>query len=162
VVIEDVDLIARERTRMSSPGAESLLNKLLNEMDGLREDVQITFILTTNRPEDIEPAVASRLGRVDQAILFPLPDDACRRRLIALYANGMTLDETTISDLVARTAGASAAFLKELLRRATLGAEMRQGGAAVERQDVDAALEELLGAGGTISRSLLGGSGIAS
>ena len=38
VVIEDVDLIARAREEMRSAGEESLLNKLLNEMDGLRED----------------------------------------------------------------------------------------------------------------------------
>ena len=38
IVIEDVDLIARERTHMHGPGEEVLLNKLLNEMDGLRED----------------------------------------------------------------------------------------------------------------------------
>src|SRR5262249_28998226 len=38
VVIEDVDLIARSREDMGGPCEESLLNKLLNEMDGLRED----------------------------------------------------------------------------------------------------------------------------
>jgi hypothetical protein len=35
VVFEDVDLIGRERTEMRGPCEESLLNKLLNEMDGL-------------------------------------------------------------------------------------------------------------------------------
>ena len=50
MVIEDVDLIARERTHMHGPGEEVLLNKLLNEMDGLREDAEVLFILTTNRP----------------------------------------------------------------------------------------------------------------
>ena len=48
----------------------SALNKLLNEMDGLREDAEILFILTTNRPEQLEPALASRPGRIDQAIEF--------------------------------------------------------------------------------------------
>ena len=51
VVIEDVDLIARDREQMSGPCEESLLNKLLNEMDGLKQDADIIFILTTNRPE---------------------------------------------------------------------------------------------------------------
>lgn len=37
MIIEDVDLIARERTHMRVPGEEVLLNKLLNEMDALRE-----------------------------------------------------------------------------------------------------------------------------
>lgn len=41
MVIEDVDLIARERTHMHGPGEEVLLNKLLNEMDGLQEDAEV-------------------------------------------------------------------------------------------------------------------------
>ena len=38
VVIEDVDLIARNHTQMISVCEEVMLNKLLNEMDGLKED----------------------------------------------------------------------------------------------------------------------------
>ena len=54
VVIEDVDLIARDREKMRSACDESLLNKLLNEMDGLKENADILFVLTTNRPEQLE------------------------------------------------------------------------------------------------------------
>jgi ATP-dependent 26S proteasome regulatory subunit len=71
MIIEDIDLIARERTHMHGAGQEALLNKLLNEMDGLREDADVLFILTTNRPDQIEPALISRRGRIDQAIEFP-------------------------------------------------------------------------------------------
>src|SRR3954462_12976510 len=59
VVIEDVDLIARDRDDMG-PCEESMPNKLLNEMDGLKEDADILFVLTTNRPEDLEGALAGR------------------------------------------------------------------------------------------------------
>ena len=45
--------------------AQRKLNKLLNEMDGLREDADVIFILTTNRPDQLEPALASRPGRID-------------------------------------------------------------------------------------------------
>ena len=77
VVIEDVDLIARTR-EMIGPCEESMLNKLLNEMDGLKEDADILFVLTTNRPEQLEGALADRPGRIDQAIEIPLPDDIGR------------------------------------------------------------------------------------
>ena len=80
VVIEDVDLIARDREEMRDPGEELLLNKLLNEMDGLKEDCQILFILTSNRPDKLESALAARPGRIDQAIEFPLPDAESRRK----------------------------------------------------------------------------------
>jgi hypothetical protein len=49
-VLEDVDLIAEERTRQE-PGCTTLLFELLNEMDGLADDVDVVFVLTTNRPE---------------------------------------------------------------------------------------------------------------
>jgi ATP-dependent Clp protease adapter protein ClpS len=87
VVIEDVDLIARDR-EMMGPCEETLLNRLLNEMDGLKEDADILFVLTTNRPEQLEGALANRPGRIDQAIEIPLPDDISRRKLVQLTATG--------------------------------------------------------------------------
>ncbi|MGD0964627.1 MAG: hypothetical protein ABSA57_12090 [Candidatus Acidiferrales bacterium] len=41
MVIEDVDLIARERVQMHNAGQEMLLNKLLNETHGLGEDADV-------------------------------------------------------------------------------------------------------------------------
>lgn len=61
-----------------------LRNKLLNEMDGLGEDAEMIFILTTNRPDQLEPALAPRPGRIDRAIEFPLPDDIGRATLARL------------------------------------------------------------------------------
>ncbi len=50
------------------PGQHPLLFQLLNEMDGLAEDADVVFVLTTNRADLLEPALAARPGRVDQAI----------------------------------------------------------------------------------------------
>jgi ATP-dependent 26S proteasome regulatory subunit len=113
MVIEDVDLIARERTHMRDTGEEVLLNKLLNEMDGLQEDSEVLFILTTNRPDQIEPALASRPGRIDQAIEFPLPDEEGRHKLTKLYAHGLEISEELLELIASRTKGVSAAFIKK-------------------------------------------------
>ena len=51
-------------------------------MNGLREDAGILFVLTTNRPDQLEEALTSRPGRIDQAIEIPLPDEGGRRKLI--------------------------------------------------------------------------------
>ncbi len=93
VVIEDVDLIATDR-EMMGPCEESMLNMLLNEMDGLKEDADILFVLTTNRPEQLEGALADRPGRVDQAIEIPLPDDTGRRKLISALRQGSAARRT--------------------------------------------------------------------
>ncbi|MCW5823057.1 MAG: 26S protease regulatory subunit [Cyanobacteria bacterium TGS_CYA1] len=158
IIIEDADLIARERESMNNPCAESLLNMLLNEMDGLREDASIMFILTTNRPEQIESALSSRPGRVDQAIEFPLPDEIGREKLIKLYSCKMTLTEEIIKMLVQKTSGATPAFIKELMRRAAQF-QIRSGDKEKLNQSIfDQALEDMLFAGGTLNVKLLGGS----
>jgi hypothetical protein len=161
MVIEDIDLIARERTHMHGAGEEILLNKLLNEMDGLREDAEVLFILTTNRPEQIEPALVSRPGRIDQAIEFPLPDDDGRAKLTKLYARDLEISEALLQRIVSRTKGVSAAFIKELMRRcAQFQIEFSNGGVVTERA-VDAAIEEMLFTGGALNRRLLGGADAA-
>jgi len=157
VVIEDVDLIARAREEMRSACEESLLNKLLNEMDGLREDALVLFILTTNRPDQLEAALASRPGRIDQAIEFPLPDDEGRRKLVRLYSRGLAVPNETVERIVQKTNKASPAFIKELMRRCAqyLLQSGRAGALALEQ--VEAALDEMLFSGGSLNVKLLGG-----
>jgi ATP-dependent 26S proteasome regulatory subunit len=156
VIIEDVDLIARDRTQMDSPCEEVLLNKLLNEMDGLKEDADILFILTTNRPEQLEVALASRPGRIDQAIEFPLPDETGRRKLVALYSQGITVPPSVVDETVRRTEGVSAAFIKELMRRTVQFHIERDGTGEVGHDDLDNALNEMLFSGGSLNLKLLG------
>jgi hypothetical protein len=155
VVLEDVDLIAAERTR-GEIGCAPLLFDLLNEMDGLGEDVDVVFVLTTNRPDLLEPALASRPGRIDQAIEVPLPDGASRLRLLELYSEGLELGMRSLEPYVARTEGASGAFIRELLRKAALFAADEGDSLIVEDQHLDEALHELLVEGGVLTKSLLG------
>lgn len=162
VVIEDVDLIAKDRTQMHNACDESLLNKLLNEMDGLKEDSQIFFILTTNRPETLEAAIASRPGRIDQAIEFPLPGQKERSRLVALYSKNMILEKNVIEDIVNRTEGTSAAFIKELMRRSAQFAIEANCEKAIALEHIKDALDEMLFAGGNLNVKLLGGNSLKS
>jgi ATP-dependent 26S proteasome regulatory subunit len=159
MVIEDVDLIARERTHMHGPGEEVLLNKLLNEMDGLREDAEVLFILTTNRPDQIEPALISRPGRIDQSIEFSLPDEDGRAKLAKLYARGLEISPEILELIVSRTKGVSAAFIKELMRRCAQFQIECSRGNMLTRPSVDEAIEEMLFTGGALNRRLLGGEG---
>jgi ATP-dependent Clp protease adapter protein ClpS len=156
VVIEDVDLIARDRNQMGSC-EEPLLNALLNEMDGLKQDADILFILTTNRPEQLESALAGRPGRIDQAIEVPIPDDIGRKKLVQLYGRGLPLGDAVVSEAAQRTKGVSAAFIKELMRRVAQASIARDGGTSVESGDISEALDDMLFAGGKLNVKLLGG-----
>jgi len=141
IILEDVDLIARERGQ----GSELMLNKLLNEMDGLKEEADLIFLLTTNRPDDLEEAIRNRPGRIDQAIEFPKPDKTGRIKLAQLYSGGIELTATDAEAMADRTEGASAAFIKELLRRSAqflLGRD--ETSSKFETADWENALEEML------------------
>jgi ATP-dependent 26S proteasome regulatory subunit len=165
VVLEDVDLVAEERTLYG--GGSPLLFELLNEMDGLGGDADVAFLLTTNRADLLEPALAARPGRIDQAVEIALPDAEGRRRLLELYGAGLDLRLRDVGSVVSRTDGVSPAFVKELLRKAALTALEEEGadrdaGAderaiLVEDRHVHAALDELLAAGAVLTRVLLGG-----
>lgn len=156
LVLEDVDLIGRSREDMDSACEESMLNKLLNEMDGLREDAEIFFLLTTNRPEQLEVALSARPGRIDQAIEFPLPDDECRRKLIRLYSCNLKLSDRIVSHLMKKTEGVSPAFIKELMRRSAQYCLQAGRTHELEENDAVQAIEEMLFAGGSLNRKLLG------
>ena len=159
IVVEDVDLIAEDRGM--HPGQHPLLFELLNQMDGLSEDADVVFLLTTNRADLLEPALAARPGRVDQAVELRLPDAEERGRLFELYRGGLEVDTSRLDAVLARTEGVTASFLKELLRRAALvAAEATPDDAAplaVGADQLDAALEELLDTRNAMTRAILGG-----
>lgn len=61
-----------------------------------------------------------------------------------------------IANVVDRTAGASAAFMRELLRRAALIASDENGPVEVDDWHLDEAMHELVVGGGSLTRSLSG------
>ena len=156
VILEDADLIGRDRTQMRNPCEEAMLNKLLNEMDGLKEDAEILFILTTNRPEALETALTSRPGRIDQAIEFPLPDEEGREKLVRLYGQGVEIAPDVVRAVVRRTERVSAAFIKELMRRSVQFHLERADSQRIELVDVENALKEMVFRGGSLNLKLLG------
>lgn len=153
VVLEDVDLIAEERTRQQC--STPVLFELLNEMDGLSKDLDVIFLLTTNRADILEPALASRPGRIDQAFEIPLPNPECRKRLFDLYSQGLNLQLEDEKTFIKRTEGASGAFIRELMRKAALFAADDAVPIVVKDTHVDQALRELV-VSGEITKSLLG------
>lgn len=151
IVLEDVDLIAQDR---GYGEADSLLFELLDVMDGLDGDADVTFLLTTNRVDVLERALSQRPGRVDLAAEIGLPDQPGRVRLLHLYAGSLPFSQAALADAAQRTQGTTASFAKELIRRAVLLAAGRDQEPA--DADLTAALDELLADGSVLTRSLLG------
>jgi hypothetical protein len=157
IVLEDVDLVAEDRT--FGMGANPVLFDLLDAMDGAAPDADLLFLLTTNRADLLEPALAARPGRVDIAVEIPLPDEEARGRLLALYGRDvlLTLSERELRDAVERTDGVTASFLKELIRRAVLESLLDGAGRpAVTATHLTRALDDLLDSTQSVTRTLLG------
>jgi len=134
-VFEDIDLVAAERTMEF--GSQGVLFELLNQMEGLAEDEDLLFVLTTNRPDLIEPALAARPG---------------------LYGAGIEIDAGSADQLVERSDGVSGAFIKELVRQAWLRAALEDREPPTA-QDLRRVLDDLLDERSTLTRRLLGQGG---
>lgn len=152
VVLEDCDLIAEDRS--FSQGPQPLLFEVLDAMDGLDKDSDVAFVLTTNRVDMLERALAQRPGRVDLAVEIPLPSEQERAALLRLYASGLAFSEKAVAAAAAQTAGTTASFAKELIRRAVLAASLARqvpGDAHLSN-----AVGQLMADGENLTRSLLG------
>jgi hypothetical protein len=157
IVLEDVDLVAEERSR--GPVSSPILFDLLDAMDGAAPDADLLFVLTTNRADLLEPALAARPGRVDVAVEIDLPDADARRRLLTLYGRALPLELSAeeTDAVVERTEGVTASFLKELLRRAMLECLAEgQPQPAVTGAHFARAVDDLLDGNQELTRSLLG------
>jgi len=157
VVLEDVDLVAEDRS--FGPASSPVLFDLLDAMDGAAPDADLLFLLTTNRADLLEPALAARPGRVDVAVEIALPDAPARERLLALYGQRVPL-ALTRADLdlaIERTDGTTASFIKELIRRAVLESLHDDPAlTAVTGAHLARALDDLLDSAQAVTRTLLG------
>jgi ATPase family associated with various cellular activities (AAA) len=150
VVLEDIDLVAMQRNSTPQP----LLFEVLDALDGLDGDADVAFVMTTNRVQVLERALAERPGRVDLAVEIDLPGPAERRRLFRRYADGLPFSARALDDAAARAEGVTGSFAKELIRRSVLAAALRAE--SVNDTDLANALEDLLSSRESLTRRLLG------
>jgi AAA+ superfamily predicted ATPase len=156
IILEDIDLIAQDRQHNRTT---ALLHDLLEEMDGMGPQSECIFLLTTNRPEVLEMALAARPGRVDQTIFFPLPNRDERRRLFDQFGKNLDLSQVDVEAMLDKTEGASPAFIQELFRKLALLAAERGAQTAplaIRADDVREALRDILETGGPLTQQLLG------
>ena len=152
VILEDIDLVYTQRD--INPFSTAL-GELMDEMDGFASLDEMTFILTTNELDRVESAIKDRPGRISQCIEFDCPDAELRasylRALLASYQH----DGVSMETLVRRSAGASQAFLKELVFRAiqfslerSRVAPNKPGDVALATADFEHAFDEMTSGAG--------------
>jgi len=90
VFIDEADSFLKNRKKLEN-NAINLVNAFLSRT-GESSD-KIMFIFATNHPEELDPAV---LSRIHKKINFPLPGADERRQLIELYLKKYILDDKKI------------------------------------------------------------------
>jgi SpoVK/Ycf46/Vps4 family AAA+-type ATPase len=122
ILFDELDCIAPARGQADHQHDISMVSQLLVLLDGLEGRGQVFMLGTTNRPEDIDPALR-RPGRFDQTVTLGLPDLAGRRATFHHYLKPLTLTrglspKDLAADLAARTQGVSGADIQFICQQA--------------------------------------------
>ena len=110
VIMEEIDLFGSDRGLFVNPG----LAELMQLMDGLRTVPGVLWIGTTNRPEEVERALADRPGRFDRRIKFGPLEDEPRSILIDRLVRPQGLTSKAKSKMHSLTGGWTGAQIREL------------------------------------------------
>lgn len=145
VFLDEADTVAGRREvdgQVSSHNKNAVINNLLDIMDGFDKEHRIYFILATNMPELLDPAV-TRSGRIDRTYTINLPDDATREKLLekALIKKPYNFDPQR---LVTMTEGLSCADINNLINSAFLNALLEER-EILHYQDIAVVYDRIVG-----------------
>jgi cell division protease FtsH len=107
IIFDELDSFAAARGTFTGSGVEhSMVNQLLTEMDGFRNDELVFIVGTTNFVESLDPALL-RPGRFEFQLHIPYPDNADRRAILEIYDKKLKLQlsESGMNHAVRITSG---------------------------------------------------------
>lgn len=81
--LDELDSLAPNREN-SHEATRKVVATLLQNMDGMNANPNVTIIAATNRPQDIDPAL-KRSGRIDKLILVGLPNAEGRQAILRVH-----------------------------------------------------------------------------
>jgi cell division protease FtsH len=125
IFIDEIDAIgAANRGIGGNEEYRQTLNQLLVELDGFSKDNSVIILAATNNADALDSAL-KRPGRFTKIINIPLPDEKARRDILNLYIKKLPIFDITpetMTILINRSLGFSAAELKNIVNEATLRA----------------------------------------
>ncbi|MDV0447638.1 ATP-dependent zinc metalloprotease FtsH [Methanosarcinaceae archaeon Ag5] len=125
IFFDEIDAFATIRDGSSTGTrsvAESTLNQMLVEMDGIERLKDVFIIAATNRPEILDPALL-RPGRLDRLVYVGAPDLPGRKAIFEIYLkNTPTARDVNIDDLADMTERYTGADIEAVCREAVMTA----------------------------------------
>jgi len=148
IFIDELDAVGAQRAVDRGFGgqteANTTLNQLLVEMDGLKEkDFNVVVIGATNAPESFLDPALLRPGRFDRKIYVQRPNLEEREKLFAYYLKDVKYDASIdLSRLARLTVGNSPADIANLIREAALIA-VRNRKEAISMKEISEAYDRV-------------------
>lgn len=116
--IDEIDTLGFARGRMTGSATRSLVDQLLQELDGAQEDNQGVLVLAaTNAPWDLDDALL-RPGRFDRLLFVPPPDAEARASILDVHLRERPCQGLNVQELARKAHRFSGADLAELVDRA--------------------------------------------
>lgn len=117
------------------------LSYFLNKIDGFEPLEGILILATTNKPEEIDPALCNRPSRFDRIFRITNPEYQSRLLMLKKYLND-SVGEDTLQEIASATEDFSMAYLKELYIYSAMIA-LEKGNEVPSKGDLLQALETL-------------------
>ena len=148
IFIDEIDSLGQKRsTQVYNSEGNSVLNKLLVEMDGFDSNENILVIAATNRHDTLDDALM-RSGRFDRKLVFDRPNVNERRELFKLYLKGKILDDELNDDiklkiLARQTAGLTGADIKTICNQGGI-ISIREKANNINYNHLNKAIDEIM------------------
>jgi AAA family ATPase len=142
VFIDEMDAIALDRSFQSVRGDVSeVVNALLSELDGIKENVGVVTIAATNNPRLLDHAIRSRF---EEELRFNIPSNEERLKILTQYAGTLPLPiKAKLEKYNPKMNGFSGRDIKEKLLKAALYKAMLENSEIITDRHLDEALKEI-------------------
>lgn len=120
IFLDEIDAIAPKRVQVIGDVEKRVITQLLALMDGLVDRGDVIVIGATNIPDVLDTALR-RPGRLDREIVFPVPNEEGRLKILEIHTRLMPLSEDVdLNKLAEITHGFVGADLAALCREAAM------------------------------------------
>lgn len=142
IFIDELDAIGLDRSYQSVRGDVSeVVNALLTELDGIKENVGVITIAATNSPMILDHALRSRF---EEKLEFKLPTNEERLSILEHYAKRLPMKtELNFGSYIKRTEGFSGRGLKEGVLKVALHVAILEDAAKLEHRHIEEALRKM-------------------
>lgn len=118
IFLDEVDALGRKRSLQRQSCGSTIVNQLLAELDGIKEDNEGIFLIAaTNHPWDVDSALR-RPGRLDRTLFVPPPDEPARLGVLNLALRDRPVANLDLAKVARTTEGFSGADLTHVVESA--------------------------------------------